>query len=107
MPRVVFVHPDGRRQVVAARIGDSVMHTAVHAGVKGIVGECGGSQACATCHVYVDPDWASLLPSMQPHEDAMLECTASARRATSRLSCQLKLDAQSDGLIVEIPPAQY
>ena len=79
---------------------------ATGAGVPGIVAECGGSAMCATCHVYVDPAWADRLPVPLPNELEMLECTAAERRPTSRLSCQIKLTAAMQGLVVQVPERQ-
>lgn len=82
------------------------MQTALDNGVDGIVGECGGSAMCATCHVYVDEAFLDLLPPMKEVENEMLECTATERRPNSRLSCQIKLDAVLDGIVVELPETQ-
>ncbi len=107
MPDIVFVHPDGREEGFEAPDGISLMQAATGQGVDGIVAECGGSGICATCHVYVDPAWAAQLPPPEPHEREMLEVTAAERRATSRLSCQIRLTPQLQGLRVEIPDRQY
>ncbi|HEU0203969.1 MAG TPA: 2Fe-2S iron-sulfur cluster-binding protein [Burkholderiaceae bacterium] len=106
MPEVIFIHPDGRRQSVAAADGASVMQTATGAGVAGIVAECGGSAMCATCHVYVDPEWADKLPTPLGNELEMLECTAADRLETSRLSCQIKVTPALNGIVVRIPERQ-
>jgi len=106
MPCVTLISADGQRTEIAGNDGQSVMQIAVAQGLSGIVGECGGSAMCATCHVYVDEAWADRLPPAQPVELEMLECTASERRATSRLSCQLKLNAQLDGLVLHLPERQ-
>jgi len=91
--------------VVEGSAGDSVMETAVRHGVPGIVGECGGSLSCATCHVFVDDaDLAGLAP-MSEMEDEMLYGTAVDRRENSRLSCQLKLGPDTD-LHVTTPRTQ-
>jgi len=103
---VVFIHPDGTRQAFDAAAGSSLMQAATNAGVHGIVAECGGSAMCATCHVYVDPAWAGRLPPPLSNEVEMLECTASERRPTSRLSCQIQLGAALAGLTVELPERQ-
>jgi 2Fe-2S ferredoxin len=106
MPEVTFLGPDGTATTVRATEGDSVMRTALDHDVPGIVGECGGACACATCHVYVRPGPDHLLPPVSELEDDMLEGTSSPRRDTSRLSCQLKLTAALDGLTVEVPEDQ-
>jgi 2Fe-2S ferredoxin len=86
--------------------GQSLMQAAVSAGVRGIVGECGGSAMCATCHVYVDEAFAEQLPAPLETELEMLECTASERLPNSRLGCQIKLSAALDGLVVRLPERQ-
>ena len=80
-------------------VGDSVMATAVRHGVPGIVGQCGGSLSCATCHVFVDDTCASSFPAVSALEDEMLDCAATDREESSRLSCQLVLQ---DGLDVRV-----
>jgi 2Fe-2S ferredoxin len=106
MPKVIYVHFDGQRQVVEVASGVSLMQAAVNNGVAGIVGECGGSAMCATCHVYVDPSHLGLLPPMQSTEDALLDGTASDRRENSRLGCQIVMTAALDGITVELPEKQ-
>lgn len=82
------------------------MQAALNAGIEGIVAECGGSAMCATCHVYVSEEWLDRLPRPLANENEMLECTASERLPTSRLSCQLKLSAALSGIVLQIPPSQ-
>lgn len=106
MPAVVFVHPDGRREELDVPLGSSIMHAAVDAGLDGIVGECGGSAMCATCHVYVESRRLAELPEIGPVEEEMLGSTASERKATSRLSCQIVMTEQLEGLILELPETQ-
>ena len=103
MPDITFIHPDGEAQGMEAPEGVSVMQAATGAGVRGIVAECGGSAMCATCHVYVDPAWVDRLPAPLSNELEMLECTADERRPESRLSCQIKLTAELQGLVVRLP----
>ncbi|MBI3367279.1 MAG: (2Fe-2S)-binding protein [Burkholderiales bacterium] len=107
MPDITFIHPDGSEQGFEAPEGISLMAAATGFGVAGIVAECGGQARCATCHVYVDPAWASRLPPALPDESAMLECTAAERRPTSRLSCQIRLVPGLQGLVVHLPERQY
>ena len=106
MRRLVVVHADGRRQTLDAAEGESVMQALTGAGIDGIVAECGGSAMCATCHVYIDEEWAGRVPKPLANERAMLECTAAERRFTSRLSCQIKLTSALDGLMVHVPMRQ-
>jgi 2Fe-2S ferredoxin len=109
-PATITVHllePNGTRHTLAAPVGASLMRAAVAAGIDGIKADCGGVMTCATCHVYVDPSWLERLPSPSSDEDAMLEMTAAPRLATSRLSCQLQLVAELDGLLATLPETQY
>lgn len=106
MPEITFIDHGGEKRVVNAATGSTVMEAAIKSGVPGIVAECGGSAMCATCHVYVDPAWADRLPAPLANELEMLECTAAERQPNSRLSCQIKLSAALQGLVVRIPDRQ-
>jgi 2Fe-2S ferredoxin len=106
MPRIVFVTHDGVTQTVEEAAGVSVMQAALNADITGIVGECGGSMMCATCHVYVREPWAATLPAMTATESEMLTMTASERKPSSRLSCQIKMSAEIDGITVDLPENQ-
>ncbi|MGH3517422.1 MAG: 2Fe-2S iron-sulfur cluster-binding protein [Haloechinothrix sp.] len=106
MPKITYVSVDCRQDAVDVAVGTSVMRGAVGAGIDGIVAECGGNAMCATCHVYVPEEYADRLPPMTTVEDELLECTASERRSTSRLSCQLPVAADLDGMSVHLPQAQ-
>jgi 2Fe-2S ferredoxin len=106
MPKVTYVQPDGARDTVDIATGKSLMLGAQSHGVAGILGECGGQAMCATCHVYVDAKDLDLLPPMSDDEDAMLEDTASERKSTSRLSCQLEASDELDGIVVHLPEEQ-
>lgn len=106
MPTIRFIQPDGSTRELSAPDGTSAMQAAIGAGLSGIVAECGGSAMCATCHVYVDEAWADRLPAPLANELEMLECTASERLPTSRLSCQIKMSAALDGIVLRLPPTQ-
>ena len=106
MPRIVFVAHDGVTKTVEEADGVSVMQAALNADITGIVGECGGSMMCATCHVYVREPWAAKLPAMTATENEMLTMTASERKPSSRLSCQIKMSAETDGITVDLPENQ-
>jgi 2Fe-2S ferredoxin len=82
------------------------MEGAVQNGVDGILAECGGSCMCATCHVYVDEAWLPRLNPIEEEEEEMLGSTAAKRKANSRLSCQIRVTAELDGLVVNLPPKQ-
>ena len=103
MPTLTFIHSDGRRQVVEADAGSSVMQAAMAEGIEAILAECGGNAMCATCHVHVVEDTGAALPAMSPDEDALLDGTAAPRRPDSRLGCQLPA---VDGLVLLLPDRQ-
>ena len=105
MPKITYVETDGTRRDVEAEVGATVMETAIRNGVRGIVAECGGACTCATCHVYVDPDWISVTGGPSPMEEDMLDFAFDVRE-TSRLSCQIKVRDDLDGLIVNVPSRQ-
>ncbi|RVT98624.1 (2Fe-2S)-binding protein [Rhodovarius crocodyli] len=105
MPRVTYVSPDGEPTALDVEEGLSVMQGAIAAGLDGIVAECGGELVCATCHVYVET-LAESLPPMGALEDELLEHVVAERRDNSRLSCQLVLGAEHEGLVVALPEAQ-
>jgi 2Fe-2S ferredoxin len=105
MARVVFVQPDGARRDVEAPIGITLMEVARQNAVAGILAQCGGACACATCHVYVHASWFARLPPVEDMEEGMLE-TAWEPRDNSRLSCQIEITPALDGLEVTIPAQQ-
>ncbi len=105
MPRITYVSAKGEKREVDVPEGFSVMEGAVKNAVDGIVAECGGACACATCHVYVDQAWLEKLPPQGEMELAMLDF-ADSRRDNSRLSCQIRVTAALDGLVVETPESQ-
>jgi ferredoxin, 2Fe-2S len=96
---------DGREITLDVAEGQSLMQAATQHGIPGIIGECGGSMSCATCHVVVDPMWAIRAGEPGPFEKDMLDITEAARQPTSRLSCQLKMSAALDGIVVSVPQA--
>jgi ferredoxin, 2Fe-2S len=106
MTRITFIHPDNRSEQVEADDDASVMLAALTHRIDGIVAECGGNAVCATCHVYVDEAWAAKLDPVGADEDGLLDGTASERRPTSRLSCQIKVMPALDGLVVRLPERQ-
>lgn len=106
MPDVTYVQPDGSRQTIGAATGMSVMQAALAHDVAGIIGECGGSAMCATCHVHVDESQLGRLDAVEPVEEAMLGSTAAPRQPNSRLGCQIILTEALHGLIVGIPEKQ-
>lgn len=107
MPLITYKAHDGGSKQVDVPVGTTVMQGAVKNGVDGIIAECGGNCMCATCHVYVDAGWLDKLEPVSDTEDAMLESTAAERMHNSRLSCQLKVTAELNGLVVTTPESQY
>ncbi|MFV3128335.1 2Fe-2S iron-sulfur cluster-binding protein [Niveispirillum sp. KHB5.9] len=105
MAEVTYILRDGGQRQVTASSG-SVMAAAMQNNVPGILAECGGGCACATCHVYVDPAWIDRLPPPDEIEAELLDGVAAERRPNSRLSCQIMLSADLDGLVVQMPEAQ-
>ncbi|MGP7815040.1 2Fe-2S iron-sulfur cluster-binding protein [Glutamicibacter soli] len=105
MATINFTDFEGQTRTVDAAAGDSVMETAVRNGVTGIVGECGGSLSCATCHVFVAPEDFESLDPMGEMEDEMLYGTAVDREENSRLSCQIKM-CEGQTLNVATPETQ-
>ncbi len=103
---LTIFHPDGRSESIDASVSESVMQAASRGGILGIVAECGGNAMCATCHVYVADEWLGRLPAVSDDEDALLDGTAAERRANSRLSCQLPVTAELDGLVLHLPERQ-
>jgi 2Fe-2S ferredoxin len=106
VPTINFIHPDKRSESVAVTVGDSVMQVATGHGIDGIVAECGGNAMCATCHVYVDEGWLARLAAMSTEENELLDGVAAERRPNSRLSCQIKVTPELDGLVVRLPDRQ-
>jgi 2Fe-2S ferredoxin len=105
--KVTYVRPSGEEVIVEVTEGTSVMQAALANDISEIVGECGGTLACATCHVYVDQDDLGRLSTPSTDEEEMLDYTASPRQPNSRLSCQITAGPELDGLIVRLPPTQY
>ena len=106
MPKVIYVSAGGAAHEVEVPVGTTVMAAALKNGIDGIVAECGGVCMCSTCHVFVDPHFFSRLPSANDTEEAVLDISAEERQPTSRLSCQIKVTADLDGLIVRLPEKQ-
>ena len=104
---VHLVESSGACHTLIAPAEQSLMRAAVAAGLDGIKADCGGMMTCATCHVYVDEAWSARLPAPSQDEKAMLEMTAAPRRPTSRLSCQIALAGDLDGLTATMPETQY
>ena len=106
MPSITFAQPDGTEQTIEVAAGTTLMRAAVSNGVDGIVGECGGQAMCATCHVYVRPEFADSLPAIGDDEEEMLDCTTAERTGRSRLGCQVAVGGSLEQIVVDIPSDQ-
>ncbi|MCC6002361.1 MAG: 2Fe-2S iron-sulfur cluster binding domain-containing protein [Pararhodobacter sp.] len=100
-----WILPDGRRVEAQVQHGRSLMEGAVMANVPGVIGECGGTLSCATCHVLVDAAWQDKVEAISDYEDAMLDATEAPRQANSRLSCQIFAADDLDGIVLRVPGA--
>ncbi|MEM6728215.1 MAG: 2Fe-2S iron-sulfur cluster-binding protein [Pseudomonadota bacterium] len=106
MPVITFIEPKGQRHDVAVSPGASLMEAARLAKVPGLPADCGGACACATCHAYVDADWASKLPPADEMEEDMLDFAHAPDPARSRLTCQVTVTDDMDGLVLTLPERQ-
>ncbi len=105
MPKVIFIDHAGNRKEVDAKKGTTIMEAAVQNLVPGIDADCGGACACATCHVYVDEAWMDKLSAKDDMEDSMLDFAEDVQE-NSRLSCQIQLTDDLDGITVRTPEVQ-
>ena len=106
MPSITYIEHDGTTHQVEAQAGLTLMEGAVNNDVPGIEAQCGGGCSCATCHVYVTADWQDMLPDRDPMEQAMLDMSASGLQDNSRLSCQVTVTDELEGLVVQLPEFQ-
>ncbi|HEY5049150.1 MAG TPA: 2Fe-2S iron-sulfur cluster-binding protein [Rhizomicrobium sp.] len=106
MAKITYIEHNGREHTVEVPAGWSVMEGAVKNLIPGIDADCGGACACATCHVHVDPEWIAKIPPKQDMEETMLDF-AQELTPTSRLSCQIKVGPELDGLVVRMPKDQH
>ncbi len=108
MIKVTFVQPDGTvRTIEGATPGKSLMEVAKTNGIEGIYADCGGGCACATCHVYVDPEWMGAVGQPDDIESATLDLAADVLKPNSRLSCQIVVRDELDGLKVTVAPSSF
>lgn len=101
--KAIWVLADGQKITAEVKVGQNLMEAAVAANVPRVVGECGGSLSCATCHVVVDAEWAARAGTVGTFEDAMLDVAEAERQDRSRLSCQIKMTPDLDGIILHVP----
>jgi 2Fe-2S ferredoxin len=106
MPKITYIESSGKEHVIDAPVGQTVMEAAIKHAVPGIEADCGGACACATCHVYVDADWSAKTGEASSMEQSMLDF-ANDVEDTSRLSCQIKVTDDLDGLVVRLPASQH
>ena len=104
--KITFIEPDGIERQVDALVGDTLMTAAVNNGVRGILADCGGACTCATCHIYIDPNWIAAVGSPDEAEREMLDLAIEPQQ-NSRLSCQIIVTAALDGLIARTPASQF
>ena len=104
MPNIIFIERNGERREVSAQIGETAMEAARRNDIEDVIAECGGSCICATCHVYIALDFGHLLPPAEPIERDTLDFTATDVRSESRLSCQIKVTCELDGLVLTVAP---
>jgi 2Fe-2S ferredoxin len=105
MAKITFIDSGGTSRTVDGEVGSTVMETAIKNGVPQIEAECGGACACSTCHVYIDEAWSEKVGELAPMEEDMLDFAFEVK-PNSRLSCQIKVREDLDGLIVRTPERQ-
>ena len=105
MPKITYIEHSGTTHEINANSGQSVMQVAMSNRVPGIIADCGGSCSCATCHVYVDEAWLGRLPAASSAEKDMIDCALHVQD-NSRLSCQIEVKDELDGLVVRLPESQ-
>ena len=105
MPKITYISHEGKRNTIEVDIGLSVMEGAVQNSVEGIDADCGGSMACATCHVYVQDEWFNKIPKAEDAEVDMIDMAIDPKK-NSRLSCQIIITDELEGLVVTTPEKQ-
>ena len=105
MPKITYIEHNGTEHTVDVAAGLTVMEGAVNNNIPGIDADCGGACACSTCHAYVDPAWVDKLPAREDMEEDMLDF-AFEPTARSRLTCQVKVTPEMDGLVLQLPEKQ-
>ncbi|TRW49494.1 2Fe-2S iron-sulfur cluster binding domain-containing protein [Aliidiomarina halalkaliphila] len=106
MPKAVFIDAKGGEFELDVPVGQTLMEAATDAMLDGIIGECGGVMSCATCHVYVDPAWVTKLQPADDIEESMID-VAREPQENSRLSCQITMSEELDGIVVHMPRSQF
>ena len=106
MPKIIYITQEKSKHEIDVDNGYTVMEGAVNNNIDGIPAECGGACACATCHAYIDSSWLDKIPEMDEMEDSMLDA-AFERKDNSRLTCQIEVSDELDGMIVKIAENEY
>ena len=106
MPKITFIDYEGTERSVDANVGETIMEAATSNDIPGIDADCGGACACATCHVYIAPDWFAKVGDPEDLEAEMLD-VAEEVRENSRLACQLTISDELDGIVVVTPESQF
>ncbi|MHC0053226.1 2Fe-2S iron-sulfur cluster-binding protein [Actibacterium sp. D379-3] len=106
MAKITYIEHNGTEHVVDVATGMTVMEGARDNNVPGIDADCGGACACSTCHAYIDADWAAKLPAIEAMEEDMLDFAWQPQPGRSRLTCQIKVSDDLDGLVVKLPEKQ-
>ena len=106
MPAITYIEFDGTEYHVDVAVGNSVMEGALNNMIDGVVAECGGCCVCCTCHCMIDPEWSKIVGDANDEENERLEML-DVREPTSRLSCQVQVSAEMDGMVVRLPESQY
>ena len=101
--KATWILPEGQRVTADVKEGQNLMEAAVANNIPRVIGECGGSLSCATCHVVVSDDWAAKTGEVGQFEDAMLDVAEAERQSHSRLSCQIRMTAALDGIVLLVP----
>ena len=105
MPKITYIEHNGKSHTIEVASGLSIMEGAVQNNIPGIDADCGGSMACATCHVYVKEEWFNKLPKKEDGEEDMLDMAFEPKK-NSRLSCQITVSDEIDGLVITTPEKQ-
>tara|TARA_B100001540_G_scaffold83007_1_gene74684 strand:+ start:231 stop:551 length:321 start_codon:yes stop_codon:yes gene_type:complete len=105
MPKITYIEHNGKKHTIDVANGLSIMEGAVQNNIPGIDADCGGAMACATCHVYVKEEWFNNLPQKEQGEEDMLDMAFEPKK-NSRLSCQILVSKELDGIVVDLPKKQ-
>jgi 2Fe-2S ferredoxin len=105
MPTVIIIEHNGTEHRLDTPVGQSAMQAAVNASIPGVLADCGGACSCATCHGYVDEAWVSRVPAADSMERDMIDCAIDVQD-NSRLTCQIRMTPELDGLVIRLPKSQ-